>query len=282
MLKTTFPTLTLLQIKENCGYAGGVNVGIQYALDKGATWILLLNNDTVVDPQFLSAFSRKIEKNPNVGILGGWPIRFYKPDKLDHLGGVWDEKKGKFTLVGLGEKLDFQLEEDLDYICGCSSLIRREVFEKIGLFEPSFFCYWEEADFCMRAKRAGFALDVCPEAKLWHKVAASFTGGKPHVAYYWWRNRFLWTERNLPKKSQKKLLYTVLLPEILHLYKMRTLKSFQLFLQKQLRLKKDLKEKEQKLLQYRASLQGFHDYVRRRFGSGPDWLFRKPVKIEHR
>src|SRR6185437_4490522 len=90
ILRREFPLLTLLEIEENCGYAGGVNVGIQYALEQGAEWILLLNNDTVVDPHFLSAFSQKIEENPNVGIVGGWPIRFYEPDKLDHLGGVWD------------------------------------------------------------------------------------------------------------------------------------------------------------------------------------------------
>lgn len=275
ILKTTFPSLTLLEIKENCGYAGGVNVGIQHALTQGAQWILLLNNDTLVDPLFLSAFSKKIEEDPKVGIIGGWPIRFYEPDKLDHLGGIWDENKGKFALVGLGEKLDFQFEGKLDYICGCSSLIRREVFEAVGLFEPAFFCYWEEADFCMRAKQAGFTFAVCPEAKLWHKVSASFTGGKPHIAYYWWRNRFFWAERNLTKKAQRKLFWSVLFPSILHLYKLRTLKGLQLFFLKQLHTQKDLQEKEEKLLQYRASLRGFHDYVRRRFGNGPDWLFRK-------
>lgn len=274
-LKEHFPGLCILETKENLGYAGGNNVGIQYALDHGANEILLLNNDTVLDPNFIAALKSKRDQSSPHAILGAWPIRYYEPEKLDHLGGVWNAKKGEFTLIGLGESLDFPFEGSLDYVCGCSLLIPKQVFETIGLLEPDFFLFWEEADFCMRAKKAGFTLDVCREAKLLHKVSASFVGGKPHVAYFWWRNRFLWVERNLKCRERWRLLWRVLLPEIGHLYKLRALKGLQLFLIKHFSSSKNRQEKEQKLLQYRASLQGFHDYLRRRFGNGPAWLYKK-------
>lgn len=266
-IRQRFDRVTVVETGKNLGYAGGNNIGIEYALKTGADLVLLLNNDTVVDEKLLDAFVKEAKDRPEVGIFGARPLRFFEPDKLDHLGGVWNEKKGEFNLIGLQERSDFTYEGELDYVCGCSVLVRREVFEKIGLLEAAFFLFWEEADFCMRAKRAGFRIGICDGAKLWHKVSASFVGGKPHVAYFWWRNRFLWIERNLSRQDRWRLFWKVLLPQVGHLYKLRALKGLELKVLKILRSKKDLKEKEQKLHQYRASLQGFHDYVRRRFGN---------------
>jgi len=272
VIREGFANVTLLETGKNLGYAGGNNVGIEYALKTGAELVLLLNNDTVVDERLLEAFAKEARDRSEVGIFGARPLRFFEPDKLDHLGGVWNGKKGEFDLIGLQEKEDFKYAGELDYVCGCSVLIRREVFEKIGLLEPSFFLFWEEADFCMRAKRAGFGIGICDGAKLWHKVSASFVGGKPHVAYFWWRNRFLWIERNLSPKDRRRVFWKVLMPQVGHLYKLSMLKGLELRVLKVLRSKKDLKEKEQKLHQYRASLQGFHDYVWRRFGNAPSSL----------
>jgi len=111
-------------------------------------------------------------------------LRFFESGKLDHLGGKWNLEKGEFDLIGLQEPADFKFKGELDYVCGGSILARREVFETIGLLEPAFFLFWEDADFCMRAKKAGFGIGICHEARLWHKVSASFNGGKPHVAYF--------------------------------------------------------------------------------------------------
>jgi GT2 family glycosyltransferase len=246
-IREKFPQVTLLETGENLGYAGGNNVGIVHALKHGADLVLILNNDTTLEPTTLTALIQEADRHPEAAIFGGWPLRYYERDKLDHLGGLWNPKKAEFDLIGLGEHKEFSYIGPLDYVCGCSILVRREVFEKIGLLEPKFFLFWEEADFCARAQRAGFRLRVCKEAKIYHKVSASFTGGKPHIAYYWWRGRFLWIQRNASFAAWKTVL-----PQIFHLYKLWIIKSL-------------FHRKSPQLPQYRAAVAGFHDYLLRRF-----------------
>ncbi len=258
-IRSSFPKITLLETGQNLGYAGGNNVGIRHALAHGAEYILLLNNDTIVDLHFLEAFLKAAKQKPHMSIFGAKPLRYYEPGKLDHLGGVWNPEKAAFDLIGLGASSDFRFDGTLDYVCGCATLIRRSVFDTVGLFEPLFFLYWEEADLCARAARAGFKIDVCYEAVLLHKVAASMTGGKPHIAYYWWRNRLLWMERNLEPKERKKIFWRKIFPEMAHLFKLRFLKRAQLL------LKYD-QEKAGKIVQYQAATAGMLDYFRRKFG----------------
>lgn len=268
-----FPFVTLLQTGKNLGYAGGNNVGIEYALNQGADLVLLLNNDTVVDRHFIAALLQA-SKEKKAGIFGAYPLRMTHPYKLDHLGGKWNGKTASFDLVGLEAPKGFRTDESLDYVCGCSILIRRQVFEAIGMLEPTFFLFWEEADFCMRAKKAGFGIDICYEAELLHKVSASFVGGTPHKTYFWWRGRCLWIERNCSREEKQRLYRTIILPEQRHLLKLRLLKNMQLFLQT-LVSKKDVSQKKAKLLQYRAALEGYRDFCKARFGSGPSWLFNQ-------
>ncbi len=266
-----FPTVTLLQTGKNLGYAGGNNVGIEYALKQGTDLVLLLNNDTIVDRNFISALLKSSEEHKNVGIFGAYPLRFVDPEKLDHLGGKWNSSKASFDLIGLGASKGFRTEEPVDYVCGCSILVRRQVFEKVGLLEPTFFLFWEEADFCMRAKKAGFEMGISYEAQLLHKVSASFVGGTPHKTYFFWRSRFLWIERNCSQEEKNRLYQTILLPELRHLFKLRVIKSTQFFLLRLLQ-KKNLSQKKGKLLQYRAALEGYRDFRKASFGGGPDWL----------
>lgn len=268
-----FPSVTLLQTGKNLGYAGGNNVGIEYALEQGADLVLLLNNDTLVDRHFITALLQ-VSEEKNAGIFGAYPLRMTHPDKLDHLGGRWNAETATFDLVGLEATKGFRTDQPLDYVCGCSILIRRQVFETIGMLEPTFFLFWEEADFCVRAKKAGFGIDICYEAELLHKVSASFVGGTPHKTYFWWRGRCLWIERNCSNEEKQRLYRTIILPEQRHLLKLRLLKNMQLFLLT-LVSKKDLSQKKAKLLQYRAALEGYRDFRKARFGSGPSWLFNQ-------
>lgn len=273
-IRHNFPSVTILETGVNLGYAGGNNVGIQEALKRGADAVLLLNNDTVVQSGFVEAFVKSAEQKPSVGIWGGYPLRFYDLQKLDHLGGVWNPAQGNFELIGLGAPNGFQTDVPLDYVCGCSIFIRREVFEVIGLLESKFFLFWEEADFCMRAKKAGFGVAICKEALLRHKVSASFVGGSPHKKYFWWRGRLLWIERNCSLEEKEKLFDELLLPELWHYKKLYWIKRFELAFLKLMK-GKNLSEKENKVRQYRAILQGMRDYSTQTFGAGPSWLFKK-------
>lgn len=262
------PQVTLIKNEKNLGYAGGNNVGIEYALSKGHAFILLLNNDTLPNSDLVTVFEAYAHAHPEIGIFGAYPSRFSDPSKLDHLGGVWNPKKAVFDLVGLGEPSDFVYEGVLDYVCGCSIFIRREIFETIGLLEPRYFLFWEEADFCMRAKKAGFQIGICQKARLLHKVSASFQGGKPHTTYFWWRSRLLWISRNLSFKAKCKTYFFLLSREFWKLHKHFVLKTLQFKISSSL-------EKERKIYQDRAALTGIYDYFKGSFGSGPSWIYRK-------
>ncbi len=277
-IQEKFPSLTILETSQNLGYAGGNNVGISYALKRNHSFVLLLNNDTIVDKDLLKNFIETAEKHPLAGILGGWASLFSDPERLDHLGGKWNRQTANFDLIGKGEKNSFLSKEPLDYVCGCCILICKEVFHKIGLLEEAYFLFWEEADFCMKAKRAGFEIQVCEGAKLLHKVSASFIGGSVHTTYFWWRNRFLWIKRNCSPKERFFIALKVLIPELFHTYKLFCIKNLELHLLKLLRSKKNLQEKELKIRRHKAALKGFHDYLLNHFGNGPEWIFRKELK----
>lgn len=274
-IQEKFPNVTLLETHQNLGYAGGNNVGISYSLKKTHSFVLLLNNDTIVHQDLLKNFIEMAGKHPEAGILGGWASLFSDPERLDHLGGTWNPKTGSFDLIGKGELNSFLYQGSLDYVCGCCILIRKEVFQKIGLLEEAYFLFWEEADFCIKAKRAGFDIQVCKEAKLLHKVSASFVGGNAHTTYFWWRGRLLWIKRNCSFKERVSLLLRVLIPQLFRTYKMFYIKNLELYLLKWLRSKKNLQEKHLKLKRYKAAIQGFHDYFSGRFGNAPEWIFHK-------
>ncbi len=271
IIKKKFPNITILETHKNLGFAGGNNYGIKYALNKQCfKYFFLLNNDTIVDKDILSAFIQASKKNEKAGIFGGKILRYSDRETIDHFGGYWDNSIAEFTALARGEKANTYLDyKKVDYVCGCCFFIKKEVIEKIGLLEEKFFLIWEEADFCFRAKRNGFEIISVPFAILWHKVSASFNGKKPHMHYYWWRNRLLWIERNCKKEEMQKIYKNLILREIKHIFKLRYLKSplliFSFF-------SPSYKKRKEKLLCYKAGVRGIRDYFLKRFGKGPNWI----------
>jgi GT2 family glycosyltransferase len=270
-----FTRHVLIETGKNLGFAEGSNVGIKEALRRGADYVLLLNNDTVVDPDLIGQLLKTQESSPHVGIVGATIFLFDDRDTLDHLGGMWESQTATFRMVGSREKQKPEHIQELDYVCGAALLVSKQVFDTIGFFDPRFFLIWEEADFCFRARRHGFKVLSSPSALIWHKVSASFVGGKPHSTYFWWRNRFLWIERNCPLSERMRLLGLVLLPEVAHLVKMRLLKTLQLLFAKAFTSHKDCVQKKRNLEQNRAALRGVIDYVLRRFGNAPAWVYKR-------
>jgi GT2 family glycosyltransferase len=277
-LRDRFPGRLVIKTGANLGFSEGNNVGIRKAISRGAELLFLLNNDTIVASDILERFVDTFRSHPDAGILGAKIFLYDQPDTLDHLGGKWNSKTGTFDFIGHRFKEDgksWQQPQELDYVCGAGLIVKRSVIEAIGYLEPRYFLIWEESDFCLRARKAGYKILTCPQAKLWHKVSASMVGGKPHSTYFWWRNRLLWIERNCPAREKWSLYFKVLLPDILHMLKIRILKKAQLFLTKRFRPQLDVKEKELKLLKNRAALCGVRDYFLRRFGNGPQWIYKK-------
>lgn len=273
-VREQFPHVELIETGENLGFAGGNNVALCKVLKTDADYIFLLNNDTVVDPGILSAFMQRAEKDPHV-VWGAKLYLYDLPDTFDHLGGIWDEKQAFFRLVGHRERDDgsaYLKPIEVDYICGAALFAPKSAFEKAGLLEERYFLIWEEADWCMRAKRAGYRMRLCPEAKLFHKVSASFQG-KAHHKYFSWRNRLLFIERNFSGKKRRQYLQRIFLKEVVRKYKHLQLRRFTRRVG--LVLRQDKPERKEKIQHNRAIMRGVRDYVFRRFGNCPKSL-RKP------
>ena len=271
-----FPTVEVVETRENLGFAEGNNVGIRMALARGAEYVLLLNNDTVVEADLIESFLEVFESHPQAGIVGGKIVLYEAPELLDHWGGKWNQDRGVFDFIGLREKEETYLSSfDLDYVCGAAFMVQRKVFETIGLLEKKFFVLWEEADFCFRARKRGFNSYTAPKAKVRHKVSVSFVGGKPHSTYFWWRNRLLWIRRNCSWKERVSLWQRILLPQIFHLMKIQILNSLQLLFYTIFKKKEKKQRKKNSLRQNRAALHGVRDYLLKRFGQGPTWIYYK-------
>lgn len=262
------PSLPIIQTFSNLGYAGGNNAGIDHALKRGADYILLLNNDTIVAPDLLTRFLEAANKQPKGGIFGGKILSYKEPKFVDHIGGSWNPLIAEFVSIGKGESASISQEmQKVDYVSGCALFIKREVIEKIGKLDPRFFLMWEETDLCYRAKAHGFEIWSAPNALVWHKISASFSG-KALMHYYWWRNRLLWIEKNLPKKEKRELYFQVILREIYKIHRHFALKSLQCLLLKIFSPSKLTEKRTLTLKRYRAGCLGIRHYFLRKFG-GP-------------
>lgn len=173
-----YPDAVAIKNEKNLGFAAGNNVGVRYAMENGADYVLLLNQDTEVEPDFLQKLIDVAENNPKAGILS--PLIFWKrTDKVWFSGGKvnWLNMKS-IHLTDLKKGMPYES----DFITGCSILIKREVIEKIGSLSEKFFLYWEDADFSFRARKNGYLAMVVPESVIYHFEAYSEPAGNK---LYW-------------------------------------------------------------------------------------------------
>ncbi|MGA2624615.1 MAG: glycosyltransferase family 2 protein [Bacteroidota bacterium] len=180
VVRSGYPSATLIENETNLGFGEGNNVGMRYALEHGAQWIFLLNYDIAVDPNLLTELMNAAMTEPNVGILGPKIYYHAEPNMLWYAGGRINYFTGVISHRGVRQEDRGQYDAagDTQYVTGCAFLVRREVLEKVGLFDPAYYpAYSEDADLSVRAQRAGYRLRYVPQARLWHKVSASSGGG---------------------------------------------------------------------------------------------------------
>lgn len=274
-IRQVFPATPIFEMEENLGFAGGNNVGIRWALGKTFDWIFLLNNDAVAAPDICEAFLKRARENPKAKILGAKILLYADRERIDHLGGMWNQEAADFRSLHSGELNRENMEsEPVEYVCGAALFMHRSVPDTIGLLEERFFLFWEETDYCFRAKRKGFEVWTAPEAKVWHKVSSSFTGGKPHSHYFWWRSRLLWLERNLPYRERKEILSSAVYPDLRKSIRHLFLKSFQKCLLK-ICLRPVPEKLENKIRELKAGVFGALHYFLKKFGNCPSWIYLK-------
>jgi GT2 family glycosyltransferase len=266
-LREAFPHIFVLETEENLGYAGGNNAGIRVALNKGADAILILNNDTIIDKDCLKNFVLESKLKPD-SLLGGRVYYYDEPSEMQHFGGIWNHKKGKFINVP-NSNFEKEKAQDLDFVTGCALFVPKNIFTVAGLFEESFFLYYEEIDWCFRVRKNGFSCTYVPSPIIFHKESRSFATPKPPQSYFQWRNRIFFIERNFPKSQFYFWLLTKFPKRLFLLILKKWLKDLDiLFLGNSY-------EKEVSKLSYKASLKGISDYFKRSFGNGPAWIFKR-------
>ena len=198
--------ITMIRNERNLGFAVGNNIGIEHALKAGTDAVLLLNNDTTVDPGILNAFVAAQKSYPDAGFLTAKIYYFDEPNRIWMGQPHWNRELCAFEHVGLDaqdEGAQFESVAEVSYACGCALFATAGTLTRVGLMEPKFFCYFEEVDWCFRAAREGLKSYFVPDARVWHKVSAS-SGGKqaPIVRYFRTRNRLLFAKRNLTGRDR--------------------------------------------------------------------------------
>lgn len=215
--KKTFPKIPLIENSVNLGYSGGNNTGILYALKHDASHIIILNNDTLLERNSVYALieSLRVYKAdvacPKIYFEKGYEYhkdRYEKKD-LGHVfwfaGGEmdWANVIGHHRGVDVVDEGQFDKKTDIESITGACFIAKREVFERVGVFNDSYFLYYEDADLSMRIKKAGFKIFFAPKSIVYHKNAGS-TGGSGSTLqdYFITRNRLIFGMKYAPLRAR--------------------------------------------------------------------------------
>lgn len=198
VLSSKYKAHTIMPTGDNLGFAGGNNVGIKYAMEKGADYILLLNNDTVVEKDFLSIMVDRVEENSEIGIIT-CKAYYFNSNRIWYAGGDINTLKGNASHAGYNEIDNGQYDEEkyVGFASGCCMLLSRKAILDTGLMTEDYFLYYEDTDYCCRIKNSGYKIFYCPRAVIYHKVSASTKASSPMYNYYYTRNRCFFIKRNI-------------------------------------------------------------------------------------
>lgn len=202
-VRKRFPQVVLIEAGANLGYSGGNNLGLHYALEHGARWMMLVNNDATVAPDVIAGFERVAGEHPRAGMLAG---KVYFADRPQT---IWFAGQRVSELLGYsGRPRGYGRADGPRYETVCSTgravgalmAISHEAIDSVGLLDEDLFAYVEDVDWALRVRDAGFQILFAPAARAWHSVSAS-TGGEAtstHTLYYGVRNTVTVLERRRP------------------------------------------------------------------------------------
>ncbi len=213
-LQKSLPSVELLSLSENLGFAGGYNTGIHYALEHNTDFLFLLNNDTVIEPDTISQM-----------LAAPWDVvvpkilYFDAPDTIWAAGARWRRFPPSVKMIGHREadSKKYQVPQALDYATGCALLLRKQVAEVTGGFDPLYQNYMEDYDFFYRLRKAGFNAGYAPKARVLHKVSQTLGTGSTLVWRYTGRNTVLFYRQGnrFPRRALGTYLAWVTVREML-------------------------------------------------------------------
>ncbi|MDP4199308.1 MAG: glycosyltransferase family 2 protein [Bacteroidota bacterium] len=197
-LRAEFPSVTHIRSETNLGFTGGNNLGITHALDTGCEHVLLLNNDTIVTPGFLEPLLARLESEPRIAAVSG-KIYYTKAAQNGRSDILW--YAGSFRKWWMGfshfgiDEADRGLYDkpmEVPYASGCEMLLRGTAVRRVGLLSDDYFAYWEESDWCERARKAGFIAFYEPASTIYHNYRSGDPGNEsPIHNYLHCRNGFI-------------------------------------------------------------------------------------------
>ena len=189
----------LIENDKNYGFAEGNNIGMRYAFQNlNPEYLLLLNNDTVVSPHFLTELVEVAKNDGDIGIVGPKICYYHEPQTINSAGGVLLRRIGQPFAIGLHRTDNgrYDILKEVDFIAGCALLIGTKVINRIGLLDPDYFAYAEDLDWCVRAKKAGYRIMFVPRAKIWHKGSSTLGLMSPAYMYLSARSRVIFVKKN--------------------------------------------------------------------------------------
>jgi GT2 family glycosyltransferase len=202
-VRERFPQVILIEAGANLGYSGGNNLGLRYALEHGARWIVLVNNDATVAADVVAGFERAADESPRAGILAGKVYFADRPQTIWFAGQRVSELlgySGRPRGYGRTDGPRYNSVRSTGRAVGALMAISREAIEAVGLLDEELFAYVEDVDWALRVRDVGLEVVLAPAAHAWHRVSAS-TGGEStstHTLYYGVRNTVIVLERRRP------------------------------------------------------------------------------------
>ena len=194
LIKEYFPEIIAIRSEANNGFSAGNNIGIRYALEENYEYILILNNDTIIDRNMIATLKEWCFSD---AISVPKMLYYSQPDTIWYGGGEINLRTGnaKHTNMNYCDSGNNK-EKKVTFASGCCMMIKADIFRKIGVFEENFFMYCEDTEFCIRLAQNEIKINYVPRAKLWHKVSRS-TGGSdsPFSTYYMTRNRLNYVKK---------------------------------------------------------------------------------------
>lgn len=209
-IQSAFPGVDMLELHENKGFTGGNNIGAKLALKRGADYVFFLNNDTIVEHSTVTTLVEAFTRHPDAGVVSPKIYFTYQGRKaIWYAGGDidWANMYGKHIGVNEEDRKQYDKEKETVFCTGCAMMVKRDVLEKVGLFDERFFAYYEDSDLSIRAEKARFTLWYVPSARLFHKNAASSGGtGSKLQDYFIPRNRLLFAWKHASWRAKLALL----------------------------------------------------------------------------
>ena len=218
-LRERFRDIEVIENRKNLGYAEGNNVGIRRALEGGADYLFIINNDALAEKDAVERLVECAERNPAIAVVGAKTLLYTDPSVIY---GAWGVKNYRNVVTRIegencpdGER--YEMERDVDYVLGCAFLVRGEAARRVGLMDPEYFAYHDELDWCERLRKEGWRVVFSPGARVLHRGSLSLKRAGASLArdYFLARNSVRFIKKHGNTLQQVKFFTFVLLATVL-------------------------------------------------------------------